>query len=287
MTTSNVLLCAFLILFFITNTYSLPMIIPGAQSRIAFTAIEHKINTQNNDQCDTSNTIAHARDQIFELGAIVGQMCTLFLSVPHDSIECAKRPSLDDDPFWLESSPEKETVANQLGELFLQMFATSGVCGIDLCTSILKKVELNGRKYPVELCKGKSGKYTNYSEQTGITTTKGQSTIDSPTKSSSRAMEDTTTVEGITLLIRNFANERLWNRYHTPRNIALALLGEVGELAELFQWRGDEGGIELSEEELDKIGQEIADVSIYLLRLADICHVPLGELAMELLEARS
>ena len=101
-------------------------------------------------------------------------------------------------------------------------------------------------------------------------------------------MEDTTTVEGITLLIRNFANERLWNRYHTPRNIALALLGEVGELAELFQWRGDEGGrIELSEEELDKIGQEIADVTIYLLRLADVCHVRLGDVALQLLEARS
>lgn len=126
-----------------------------------------------------------------------------------------------------------------------------------------------------------------YSSQTGITTTEGQSTIDSPTKSSTRAMEDTTTVEGITLLIRNFANERLWNRFHTPRNIALALLGEVGELAELFQWKGDEGGIELSEEVLDKVGQEIADVSIYLIRLADVCSIQLGYVAKELLDARS
>jgi len=100
--------------------------------------------------------------------------------------------------------------------------------------------------------------------------------VNSPKKSSSHAMEDTFTIEGITLLIRNFASERLWNRYHTPRNIALALMGEVGELAELFQWKGDAGGeIELKEEELDKIGQEIADVSIYLLRLADVCHVAL------------
>lgn len=276
------------------------MNIPGAQSRIAFTTIEHRIKLQNKNnnadqqqQCDTSsnnnNDMAHARNQMFKLGAIVGQMCTLFLTVPHDSPITSTRPSALDTPtFWLESSGEKETVANQLTQLFLQLFVISGECGIDLCTSILKKVELNGRKYPVELCKGKSGKYTNYSDKTGITTTEGQSTIHSPTKKSAN-MEDTTTVEGITLLIRNFANERLWNRYHTPRNIALALLGEVGELAELFQWKGDEQGansVDFSEEELDKIGQEIADVSIYLMRLADICHVPLGELSMELLDER-
>lgn len=134
---------------------------------------------------------------------------------------------------------------------------------------------------------GKSGKYTNYSEHTGITPTKGQSTVDSPTKTSSTPMEDTASVEGLSLLIRNFANERHWNRYHTPRNIALALLGEVGELAELFQWKGDEGELELSDEERDKIGQEVADVTIYLLRLADVCHVQLGEVTMQLLtEAR-
>lgn len=97
--------------------------------------------------------MADARDKIFELGADVGKMCTLFLSVPHDPIECKERPSLDDHPFWLEDSPEKEEVANQLGKVFLQLFATADICGIDLCTSVLKKVELNGLKYPVELCK--------------------------------------------------------------------------------------------------------------------------------------
>ena len=133
------------------------------------------------------------------------------------------------------------------------------------------------------IAQGKSGKYTNYSSQTGITTTEGQSTIDSPTKSAVNEIEDTVTIEGVTFLIRHFANERLWNRFHTPRNIALALLGEVGELAELLQWKGDEGELGLSESELDKIGQELADVSIYLLRLADVCHIQLGKVTMELL----
>lgn len=275
------------------------MNIPASHYRIAFTAIERQVDSQNNDQCRRGNnggsgngsvisplTISDARDQIFRLGAVVGQMCALFLSVPHDPIGFAERPSPEDDPYWLEPSPEKDGVSRMLGEVLLRLFAAAGACGIDLRTSILKKVELNGRKYPVDLCKGKSGKYTNYSEHTGITTTEGQCTIHSPTKSTSNAMEDTTTVEGITLLIRNFANERLWNRYHTPRNIVMALLGEVGELAELFQWRGDEGAMEFSGKDLDKIGQEIADVSIYLFRLADVCHVQVGDVAMQLLEAK-
>ena len=162
------------------------------------------------------------------------------------------------------------------------------------------------------ISQGKSGKYTNYSKHTGITKTEGQSTIDTPLNSrsedssensepSSDGMDDTTTIEGVTTLIRKFANDRLWNRYHTPRNIALAILGEVGELAELFQWSGDVdktaddcvggsgrkvGLAGWSKEELDKVGQEIADVSIYLLRLADVCHVRLGHVALQLVGSK-
>ena len=95
-------------------------------------------------------------------------------------------------------------------------------------------------------------------------------------------------------MLRQFALERLWNRFHTPRNIALALIGEVGELAELFQWSGDTNdeptagnsqfkglmSIGWSAEQVDKVGQEIADVSIYLLRLADVSGVSLGEVSL-------
>lgn len=73
-------------------------------------------------------------------------------------------------------------------------------------------------------------------------------------------------------MIREFAWERRWNRYHLPRNLLLALLGELGELAEVFQWSPDESQ-PLTPELLDKAGQEIADVAIYLLRLADVCRV--------------
>ena len=117
--------------------------------RILFSEIE-----QINNNYDASiKSLSGARDMIFQLGSIVGQMCSIFLTVPHDSKECTQRPSLSDDPFWLEESKEKDDVATQLGKVFIQLFTTASVCGIDLCTSILKKVELNGRKYPVELCK--------------------------------------------------------------------------------------------------------------------------------------
>ena len=112
---------------------------------------------------------------------------------------------------------------------------------------------------------------------------------------------DTETIEGITLLLRQFALNRQWNLYHTPRNIALALMGEVGELAELFQWSGDSVddeskagahsenevrglmSIGWTSEDVDKVGQEIADVSIYLIRLADVCGVSLGVTSLKLL----
>jgi dCTP diphosphatase len=76
----------------------------------------------------------------------------------------------------------------------------------------------------------------------------------------------------LTRAIREFATERTWSKYHLPRSLVLALLGELGELAELVQWNKDELQ-EISSATLDKLGQEIADVSIYLIRLSDICGV--------------
>jgi NTP pyrophosphatase (non-canonical NTP hydrolase) len=86
-------------------------------------------------------------------------------------------------------------------------------------------------------------------------------------------------------LTRQFAIDRDWLQYHTPRNLALALMGEIGELAEIFQFMGDDeaavsGGNPtkdvLSDQQLDKIGQELADVTIYLCRLSDVCQISIA-----------
>jgi dCTP diphosphatase len=70
--------------------------------------------------------------------------------------------------------------------------------------------------------------------------------------------------------------------------LVLAMLGELGELAELFQWKPDTEQT-LSLQEHDKIGQEVADVSIYLIRLADVCGVSLKDamLALRLRQSES
>jgi len=76
-----------------------------------------------------------------------------------------------------------------------------------------------------------------------------------------------------------FAAERDWDQFHTPRNILLALCGEVGELAECFQWKGEvaRGLPGFSEAEKAHVGEELADVLIYTVRLAHVCGIRLDE----------
>jgi dCTP diphosphatase len=80
-----------------------------------------------------------------------------------------------------------------------------------------------------------------------------------------------------------FAAARDWDQFHTPRNVLLAMVGEVGELSELFQWRGDAGcGVDLpawSDADKTHLGEEMADVLLYLVRLADRCGVDLPAVA--------
>mmetsp|Transcript_13335 Transcript_13335/g.22588 ORF Transcript_13335/g.22588 Transcript_13335/m.22588 type:complete len:180 (-) Transcript_13335:363-902(-) len=74
-----------------------------------------------------------------------------------------------------------------------------------------------------------------------------------------------------------FAKEREWDQFHTPRNLALALVGEVGELCECFQWKGEvaEGLVGFKPAEIEHVGQELSDVLLYLLRLSEKCHIDL------------
>ncbi|KAH8045087.1 hypothetical protein JL722_14398 [Aureococcus anophagefferens] len=67
------------------------------------------------------------------------------------------------------------------------------------------------------------------------------------------------------------------DQFHTPRNILTAMVGEVGELAECFQWKGEvaRGLPEFSAKEKVHVGEEMSDVFVYLVRLADVCGVDL------------
>jgi NTP pyrophosphatase (non-canonical NTP hydrolase) len=69
--------------------------------------------------------------------------------------------------------------------------------------------------------------------------------------------------------LRVFANERDWEQFHAPKNLCMALSVEAAELLEHFQWLSEAESRSLSEEVKAAVADEIADVQIYLVRLAD------------------
>jgi dCTP diphosphatase len=81
--------------------------------------------------------------------------------------------------------------------------------------------------------------------------------------------------------MRQFAAERDWQRFHDPKSVLLALVGEVGELAELFQWLPAESAAELggSEPLRTRAGEELSDVLLYLILLADVLGIDLAAAA--------
>ena len=70
-------------------------------------------------------------------------------------------------------------------------------------------------------------------------------------------------------IIQQFADERNWEQYHNPKNLVMALSGEVGELTEIFQWLSQEESQNLSDKDIQSAKEEIADIFIYLLRISD------------------
>ena len=81
--------------------------------------------------------------------------------------------------------------------------------------------------------------------------------------------------------IREFAQARAWERYHTPKNLVMALSVETAELLEPFQWLTAEQSRHLSAEQREAVRQEIADVLIYLTRLADVLEIDLLDAAAD------
>lgn len=75
--------------------------------------------------------------------------------------------------------------------------------------------------------------------------------------------------------LAEFATERDWDQFHSPKNLAMALAAEAGELLEHFQWLTEAQSAGLSAEELEAVALELADVQLYLVRLADRLGVDL------------
>lgn len=79
--------------------------------------------------------------------------------------------------------------------------------------------------------------------------------------------------------LRSFAAERDWDQFHSPRNLATALAVEAAELLEPFQWLGEDAGRELPPATQAAVVEEMADVLLYLVRLADRLDVDLAQAA--------
>lgn len=75
--------------------------------------------------------------------------------------------------------------------------------------------------------------------------------------------------------LRAFAAERDWGQFHSPKNLAIALSVEAAELLEHFQWSRDGSVAELGDDRLAEVREELADVLLYLIRLADKLDVDL------------
>ena len=99
-------------------------------------------------------------------------------------------------------------------------------------------------------------------------------------------------MDALTLLrdeLRRFAADRDWDQFHSPKNLAMALTGEVGELVELFQWLSEGASHRVAHDPATarRVRDEIADVLVYLVRLAAVLGVDLDEAVRSKLAANA
>lgn len=96
-----------------------------------------------------------------------------------------------------------------------------------------------------------------------------------PLCSPSKIMSNSKSLQDLQALVDAFARERRWERFHAPKNLAMSVAIEAAELMEHFQWT--EVHEEVSTEQRVPIGEEMADVLAYLLRLASVLEIDLSQ----------
>lgn len=79
--------------------------------------------------------------------------------------------------------------------------------------------------------------------------------------------------------VNTFVEERDWAQFHSPKNLAMAMIVEAGEVVEHFQWMTEQESKNLNAETREQVGQELSDTFVYLLRIAEVCGVDLIEAA--------
>lgn len=98
--------------------------------------------------------------------------------------------------------------------------------------------------------------------------------------------DSTTTVEDLRQLVREFVNERDWEKFHAPKNVSMAMAIEVAELMEHFQWLSVEESRQLPQDpaRLAAVGEELADVLCYGIALANTLGIDISETMQQKME---
>lgn len=94
-------------------------------------------------------------------------------------------------------------------------------------------------------------------------------------------------LERIRRLSGEFVSERGWESYQTPKNLSMAMMVEAAELLEHFQWRSPEASAALPHNVREAVATELADVLIYLVRIADVLDIDLADAAVNKIAANS
>jgi dCTP diphosphatase len=94
-------------------------------------------------------------------------------------------------------------------------------------------------------------------------------------------------LEDLRQRMRAFTSERDWEQFHDPKSLLLAIIGEVGELSELFQWLPAADATDLARNDplKSRVAEEMSDVLLYLVRLADVLDIDLHPAAVAKIEA--
>lgn len=91
-------------------------------------------------------------------------------------------------------------------------------------------------------------------------------------------------LETLKLRLRDFADSRDWNQFHSPKNLCMALSVEIAEITEHFQWLTEEQSRNLPQDKREEVATELADTLLYLIRLADKLKIDLAAAASSKIE---
>ena len=92
-------------------------------------------------------------------------------------------------------------------------------------------------------------------------------------------MTDILNIRKTQKILADFAKIRAWEKFHSPKNLSMAIAGEAGELLEIFQWLSEPESINIKKDLVikEKVSHELADIILYIIRMADQLDININE----------